>query len=164
MWASHGTENMVTRRITPGHGGEVGRELGRGEQGEEDQGFVVGIEGAVHGARRDVGDFAGVQDAVIGPDPLLGAAGDDVDDLLPVRVPVERVTMVRRHVGAHQQQLVGGDDIGAAEPLVVCPGVGFTQGVGEQDEAAVGGVHGRGGGTGRELSAKTRRRKGRREE
>ena len=101
---------------------------------------------------------------VIGPDPLLGAAGDDVDDLLPVRVPVERVTMVRRHVGAHQQQLVGGDDIGAAEPLVVCPGIGFTQGVGEQDEAAVGGVHGRGGGTGRELSAKTRRRKGRREE
>jgi hypothetical protein len=37
---------------------------------------------------------------------------------------------------------IGGDEVGAAEPLIVGPGVGFAEGVGDLDEAAFGGGHG----------------------
>ena len=51
-------------------------------------------------------------------------------------VAVERV-----HVRPHEEEFLGGDEVGAAEPLIVGPGVGFAEGVGDLDEAAVGGGH-----------------------
>lgn len=134
-----------------GGGGEVGGQFCRGEQGEEDEGLVVRVVGAVDRAGRNVGDFARAEDAVVGADPLFGATGDHVDDLLPVRMQVERVAVVRRHVRAHEQELLSGDQVGAAEPLIVCPSIGFTGGLGEQDETTIGGVHGE-----KTLSAKRR--------
>jgi hypothetical protein len=38
---------------------------------------------------------------------------------------------MRIHVGAHEEEFLGGDEVGAAEPLVVGPGVGLAEGVGE---------------------------------
>jgi hypothetical protein len=45
------------------------------------------------------------------------------------------------HVGAHEQEFLGGHEIGSAEPLVVGPSVGLTKSVGDLDETAFSGRH-----------------------
>ena len=117
-------------------------EFGGGQHREEDERLGVGIVGGVHGARRDVRHLTGTEDAIVVADPLFGAAVEHVDDFLAVRVVVKRVAVQRVHVRAHEEEFLGGDEVGAAEPLVVGPGVGFAEGVGDLDEAAVGGGHG----------------------
>jgi hypothetical protein len=57
-------------------------------------------------------------------------------------VVVKRVAVQRVHVRADEEEFLGGDKVGAAEPFVIGPGVGLAEGVGDLDEAAVGGGHG----------------------
>lgn len=129
-----------------GRDGLVLGKLGGGEDGEEDEGFGVGVVGGVDRSGGDVGHFAGTQDAVFLPDPLLGPTVKDVDDFFPVGVDVEGVTPPRGHVGADEQELVRPDHIGPAEPFVVGPGIRLPEGVGDLDKKAV--LRGRRGGLG----------------
>jgi len=120
-------------------------EFRRGKDGEKHQRFRVRIERAMHDPRRDVRDFAGVEDAELITDPLLGPAVDHVNDLLAMRMVVKRVTMHRVHVRAHEQKLFSGHEIGPAEPFVVGPRVCFTNGFRDLNEAAFRSVHEDGG-------------------
>ena len=101
----------------------------------EDECLFKGIEGGVHDASGQVGDFAGAEDAVFIADPLLGAARDDVDDFLAVRMAVEGVTVAGRHGGADHEELFRGDEIGAAQPFIVGPRVGLVDLLAVLDEA-----------------------------
>lgn len=119
-------------------------EFGGGEDGEEDEGFVVGVVGAVDGAGGDVGHFTCGKEAFFFAHPLFGAAIEDVDDFFPMGVVVERVAVAWGHVGADEEELFCVDEIGTAEPFVVGPGVDFADGVVDFDEAIGGGVgHGK---------------------
>ena len=121
--------------------GDCIRQFGRREDGEEDEGLVVRIVRRVNGARWDVGHFPCFQDAALLADPLLGATVDDVDDLFPVRVVMEGVAVIRVHVGPDEEKLVGIDQFGIAEPLVVGPGIGLPCSVVDLNETvSVGGV------------------------
>jgi hypothetical protein len=123
-------------------GGEsVGEFRGR-EHREKDQGLRVGIIRGVDGAGGDVRHLTRTEDTVVVADPLLGTAVDHINNFLAVRVKVKRVAMPRIHIGAYEQKFLGGYEVGSAEPLVVGPGVGFAEGVGDLDEAAFGGGHG----------------------
>ena len=68
------------------------------EDREEDQTFVERVVGAVNFALGNQYHFAGAEDSVLFADPLLGAAGQDVDDFLTRRVCVERVGAEWLHV------------------------------------------------------------------
>lgn len=98
----------------------------RGEDGEEDEGLVMGVVGAVDGSGGDVGHFTGGEDAFFFADPLFGAAVEDVDDFLAMGVVVERVAVAWGHVGADEEEFFGVDEIGSAKPLVVGPGIDFA--------------------------------------
>ncbi len=115
-------------------------EFGGGEDGEEDEGFVMRVVGAVDGSGGDVGHFAGGEDAFFFADPLFGAAVEDVDDFLAMGVVVEGVAVAGGHVGADEEEFFGVDEIRAAEPFVVGPGIDFAGGVVDLDEAIGGGV------------------------
>ena len=68
-------------------------EFGGGEDGEEDERFVMGVVGAVDGSGGDVGHFTGGEDAFFFADPLFGAAVEDVDDFFAMGVVVEGVAV-----------------------------------------------------------------------
>lgn len=110
-------------------------QFGGRENGQENEGFVVGIVSAVDGSGGDVGHFTGGKEALFGSDPLFGTTIEDVDDFFPMRVKVEGVAMAGSHVGADEKELFGGDEVRAAEPFVVGPGVDFADGVGDLNEA-----------------------------
>jgi hypothetical protein len=101
----------------------------------EDQRLAEGIEGRVDDPGGQVGDLAGAEDPEFFADPLLGAAGDDVDDLLAVRMEMEGVAVARRHRGPDHQQFLRGHQVRAAEPFVVRPRVGLADRFAVLDEA-----------------------------
>ena len=98
----------------------------------------MGIVGAVDGSSGNVGHFTSGEEALFGADPLLCATVKNVNDLLPVRVVMKRVAMTGGHVGADQEEFFSRDEVRAAEPFVVSPGVDFTGGVVDLDKAVGG--------------------------
>lgn len=98
----------------------------------------MGIEGAVDCTGGNVRHFAGLEQAVFLADPLFGHALHHVDEFFPMRVQVEGVAEAGAHVGADEEEALGGDKVGAAEPVVFGPGVNFARGQGGGDE---GGEH-----------------------
>lgn len=100
----------------------------------------MGIIGAVDGSSGNVSHFTCGEDALFGADPLLCATVKNVNDLLPVWVVMKGVTMPRGHVGADQEEFFSRDEVRAAEPFVVSPGVDFTGGVVDLDKAVGGGI------------------------
>ena len=83
-------------------------EHGRRQDGEEHEVAVAGVVGPVHHVGGDVGDVTRAEEPRVAVDPLLGAAGDDVDDLFHRGVTVERVPLAGRHRHPHQHQLLRG--------------------------------------------------------
>ena len=98
----------------------------------------MGIVSGVDGSSRNVGHLTRAEDAVFIAHPLLGAAIDDVDDFLPMRVVVKRVAMAGVHVGSHQEELLSGNGVRAAEPFIVCPRVRLPLGVLNLNETTIG--------------------------
>jgi hypothetical protein len=54
-----------------------------------------------------------------------------------MRMEMERMTMAGRHVGANQQELLGIDDIGPANPFIVRPRIRLAQRIRDFDKAAI---------------------------
>lgn len=100
----------------------------------------MGVVGAVDGSGGDVSHFACGKNAFFLADPLFSAAIEDIDDFLTMRVVVEGMAVARGHVGADQKEFFGVDEVRAAEPFVVCPGIDFAGGVVDLDEAICGRV------------------------
>lgn len=113
-----------------GDGGRICGEIGGGEDGEEDEGGVVRVVGRVNRAGGDVSGITDGEVAVILIDPLFSLTGNDVDHFFAMRVGMERVAVMRRHRDANEEEFVGGDEVGTAEPFHVRPGIGFADGVG----------------------------------
>ena len=90
----------------------------------------------VNRAGGDVCHFTGAENAVFVSHPLFRASVDYIDDLLAMRMIMERVAVHRLHIGADEQEFVGGDDIRTTEPFVVGPGIGLAESVGDLDETA----------------------------
>lgn len=119
--------------------GEILRKFGRRKQGEEHQRFWMWIVGGVNRAGGNVGDFARLQNAELISYPLFGATLDHVDDFFAVGMDVKRMAVHRLHVGADQEQFLGGDQIGTAQPLVDRPGVWFAESIRFLHKTTIGG-------------------------
>lgn len=89
---------------------------------------------------RNVSGIPGFQDAMFLAHPLLGLPGEHVDDLLPVGVNVEWMTMRRWHRRTNDEKLVGSHDIRPAKPFHVAPCVGFVDGIGGRNKAKIRGI------------------------
>lgn len=75
----------------------------------------------MHEVGGNVRGVARSEDPVLVLHPLLRAAGDDMDDLLHCRMPVEGVALTRGHAHAHAEQLLRLGEAGPGEPLVRPP-------------------------------------------
>jgi hypothetical protein len=91
------------------------------EHGEERHGLGEHVVRPVHFVHRDVRELARPEHAALAADPLLDTARDDVQELLHVRMPVERVCFARGHRHAHELQQPRLGQSGARQPVVPAP-------------------------------------------
>src|ERR1043165_1292305 len=97
------------------------RSLGRREDGQEHKALAKRIVRSMHFAFWNQNHFARPENARVLADPLLGAARQDVDDLLARRVGVKRMRAPGLHVRANQEQLLVRNDVRPAKPLLQRP-------------------------------------------
>jgi hypothetical protein len=108
-----------------------------GDDGDEFQIPAAAVEGGVDGACRDEDGGTGAERLLLLLQSLLGLALDDVDDLLLVRVHVERMASARRHGAMDDKEIFGGRKAGSRVPDVVAAVGGIARGgfcVGEHGE------------------------------
>ena len=120
--------------------GDGGGGFGRGEDGEEVEGFGAGVVGAVDEADGKVDGVAGFHDAFFALDPLFGGAAEDVEDFFHVGMVMEAVGFAGRELGADEHKVGVGDHAGFAMPEMGFAREAFDFGFGEGDDAPGSGV------------------------